>query len=281
MRGLYRSLIPALAAGPVFLAAAGPATADVLILGTEGTNAKRGTVLTDTDTITLPAGAHLKVLTPAGRAVTLTGQGSWRVSQLSAGETRNEVLWRDIIALLPRDEAETAETAPSARPVQPRSFAMRQPTEPSGDAGKRPSGARNGRGAGEPARTRAPQPAFSWRSVPLEAEGDICVEKGAPLTLARAGTSAPVTVTVVDVDARIRAAATFKAGSATAPWPADIAPHIGVFAVVAPPETTARQFRLRLIAPLPAADETLRFLHSQRCRMQLQAWLRGVAVASH
>jgi hypothetical protein len=45
------------------------------------------------------------------------------------------------------------------------------------------------------------------------------------------------------------------------------------------PESQPRQIRLRVIDPLPQADETLRLLHSQRCQSQIDAWLRGVATA--
>jgi hypothetical protein len=119
---------------------------------------------------------------------------------------------------------------------------------------------------------------FSWLHVPIDAEGDYCIQKGNGLVLSRGASAAVQPATVIDVRAGARAQVIFATGNTTTPWPSMIRVTTGPYALQMP-ESQPRQIRLRVIDPLPQADETLRLLHSQRCQSQIDAWLRGVATA--
>jgi len=171
------------------------------------------------------------------------------VQDLSQGERRDDALWQKVGELIKTGGSSAQKTG-----------AVR--------------GARSGDAVGP--QRRFP---FSWREIPIDTEGDVCVENGARLTLWRSAALLAGRITVVDTAGATRAEVRFAAGVNTAPWPAEITPKVGAFTFLVP-ERPTRQIRLRLIQPLPAADETLRLLNSQRCLMQLDAWLRGTAIAS-
>lgn len=239
----------ALAASLFAALGAGGAAADVLVLASDAPGVAAGAVLADDKTLDVPEGARVSVMTPSGRTVTLKGPVSKAVGDLAGRETRDEGLWKDVRSALPQprgaDEASRSAT----------------------------------RGLAAPATKTSPRPApFSWRRVPVETEGDFCVEKDVSLALTRSQFDKPGVATLVDMEASAKADVAFKAGGDEAPWPAHIAPRAGDFAIVAPGQPQ-REFRLRVIAPLPPVEDTLRVLHSQRCQTQIAAWLQGLAVA--
>lgn len=236
-----------------------PVRAEVIVISSSSSALKAGALLSDSTTIDLPQGARARVMLPSGRTQELSGPTRIKVSSLGQGEKINESLWNDVKRLVARHKSADESVVGAVRSVAP------------GKDGK------SARGGSTGAAGAAPR--FSWRHVPIDKGGDVCIEKGATIELQRAKSGAPVTVTVVEMRGRKRATSEFAAGSATAPWPAELRSDVGIY-MVSVPQGELREIRLRPIAPLPHADETLRVLHSQRCLVQVEAWLAGHLTAS-
>lgn len=245
-------------------AAHAPAHADVIVVSSNSASVKAGSVLGNDKTIDVPSGARVRVMMPSGRTQEFKGPATVKVADLGKGEAINESLWNDVKRLVSNTKQATESTIGAVRSVAPKSG--------------------GGEGANAPRAFKhvpdpAPPPAFSWRRVSIDAGGDVCVEKGAPIELLRAAPGRPLAINVVNVQSKKRGAAEFAVGSATAAWPADVGTEVGLYAVVMP-DGAKRDIRLRPIAPLPEADETLRVLHGQRCLVQVEAWLRGQMTAA-
>lgn len=236
----------ALALVPVGLAR--PALAEIIVIGSNAPGLKPGTVLADGKTLDLPAGASVTVMLPSGRTERLQGPLKRPVAELGKGEKADKGLWDSVAKYVQRQGGASESAIGAVRSIAPKSA-------PPAAAG------------------------FSWRQIPVDADGDVCVEKGASLEIARAATGKGTRFTIVDVQAQKRAEAQFAQGSATAPWPADLEPKVGAYALVVE-NAPMRQFRLRLVSPLPDRDETLRVLHGQRCQKQAEAWLAGLMKAA-
>lgn len=215
------------------------ARADVVILSSKTASLPRGAVLKDSDQLEVPAGSSLTVMLPSGATRTINGPARTPVRDLVRGEPDNQALWDGVKEFINGSGSAKSTGAVRALRIEP-------------------------------------ELPFSWRQVPVEVDGDICVEKGAPLMLARASGAKSVRATIVDIQAGARADVRFEDGKTTVPWPEQIPPKVGTFAVVMQ-DRPMRQITLRLINPLPQADQVLRLLHGQRCQLQLEAWLRNVA----
>lgn len=244
----------AVVAGGVALMGAPAARADVIVLSSTAPALKAGAVLPDSAALDLPKGARIRVMLPSGRTQEIKGPSKAMIADISRGEARNEGLWNDVVNAMARQKRADESVVGAVRSVAP-----------SGTRGAAPA----------PAEAK---PSFSWRMVPIDAGGDVCIEKGVALDLLRSKPGKPLTVIVVNRQDQRRGEASFAVGSATAKWPASVGADVGMYAVSFP-DQPVRTIRLRPIAPLPAADETLRVLHSQRCLAQIEAWLAGIAVA--
>lgn len=218
-------------------AAISPAGAQALVLGSDSASLRPGRIIDKGETVKIPKGASVRVMLPSGETRSLKGPQDLTTDSLAGSAPTDTQLWDSVAAYVttppPEEEAFTRGLAAAS-------------TSPD----------------------RLP---FSWRSVPLTAEGDICVEKGAALSLVRGSAATDASVTIIDVQGGgRRAEARFAKGQAKAPWPDALAIKIGTFAITeagAPP----RQFRMRVIAPLPPANEAIRVLHGQRCEAQRNA----------
>ena len=246
-------------------AAYAPAHADVIVVSSNVASIKSGSVLGSDKTIDVPSGARVRVMMPSGRTQEFKGPAKVKVADLGKGEAINESLWNDVKRLVSNQKQASESTVGAVRSMAPKS-----------GAGEGASASRSFKHVPEPV---VLPPAFSWRRVPIDAGGDVCVEKGAPLELLRGAPGRPLAISVVNVQSKKRGAADFAVGSATAAWPADVGTDVGLYAVVLP-DGAKRDIRLRPIAPLPEADETLRVLHGQRCLVQVEAWLRGQMTAA-
>lgn len=246
-------------------AAHAPVHADVIVVSSNAASVKAGSLLGNDTTIDVPSGARVRVMMPSGRTQEFKGPAKVKVADLGKGETINESLWNDVKRLVSNQNQAIESTIGAVRSVVPKSRG-------------------GGEGANAPRAFKhvpdpVPPPAFSWRRVSIDAGGDVCVEKGAPLELLRAAPGRPLAINIVNVQSKKRGVAEFAVGSATAAWPADVGTDVGLYAVVMP-DGAKRDIRLRPIAPLPEADETLRVLHGQRCLVQVEAWLRGQMTAA-
>lgn len=236
------------------VAAPAVAQAELIVLSSSTAQVKSGAVLADSASLDVPAGARVRVMLPSGRTQEIKGPAKSKVADISKGEARNEGLWNDVVSVISRQKKADESVVGAVRSVAP----------PSGTRGvAAPTSAKSG---------------FSWRIVPLDPGGDVCVEKGVALELLRTKPGKPLSVVIVNRQDQRRGEATFAVGSATAKWPVSAGTDVGMYAVSFP-DGPPRTIRLRPIAPLPAADETLRVLHGQRCLAQIEAWLAGIAVA--
>ncbi len=233
----------------------GMAHAELMVLSSSAPSVKSGVVLGDAATLDIPAGAKVRVMLPSGRTQEIKGPAKPKVADISKGEARNEGLWNDVVNVISRQKSASESVVGAVRSAAP------------------PSGTR-----GYNATPPAPKPSFSWRMVPIDPGGDVCIEKGAALELLRTRPGKPLSVAIVNRQDQKRGEATFAVGSVTAAWPASVGSEVGIYQISFP-DGPARTIRLRPIAPLPAADETLRVLHGQRCLAQVEAWLAGVALA--
>lgn len=227
--------------------AADAARADLIVIGSDAPAIKSGAVLADTATLEVPSGASVTVMLPSGRTERLKGPLKRAVAELAKGEKSDPGLWDSV-----------------------QRYVQKQGKPSEGHVGA--------------VRSLAPKPAkvplpFSWRQVPVDADGDVCIEKGAPIEVARSGGGKSARLTVVDMQAQKRAETTFAEGASSAPWPKEIEPKVGTYSLVVE-GAPMRELRLRLVSPLPGPDETLRVLHGQRCQRQIEAWLRAVMTAA-
>lgn len=251
-RAVARGMI-VLVAGWLTLSLAGNgAVAEVIVIGASGSSLKVGTVLDDRAMIELPAGERVRVMLSSGRTQEIKGPAAIKVGTLGAGEKRNESLWNDVRRLVANQKTATESSIGAVRSVAPKGNSVDKP--------------------------RGSAPQFSWRRVSIDSDGDVCIEKSAPLEMLRAAPGRPMSVVVVNMQSKKRASAEFGVGSATAAWPQDVGTDVGRYTVVLA-DGAKREIRLRPIDPLPAADETIRLLHSQRCLQQVEAWLRGQSIA--
>lgn len=250
------------------------AYADALVIASKSPNIRAGSILPDDRTLELSAGETVTMLMADGRTRTITGPFAQPVASFSKGRPADDTLWTSVAASLQKSTA------------RQRTGAARS-GEPVGSGGSGPEVRRYATAPARNAAASAPAPAerepavqsFSWLHVPIHAEGDYCIQKGSDPVLVRGVAVGDQSATVIDVRAGTRAHVIFAAGSATAAWPDRIKVTTGPYALQLP-QSAARQIRLRVIDPLPQADETLRLLHSQRCQAQIEAWLRGVATAN-
>lgn len=249
-----------LAAGFVLVHPFASAQAEVIVIGSSTSAFKSGTVLDDKSQFDVPAGTRVRVMLPSGRTKEIEGPAKVKVASLTEGEQRNEGLWNDVKKLVTTQKSASESQVGAVRSVAPK-----------------PPGSTDTRAA-KPSPPPTPVQ-FSWRHVPFERDGDVCVEKGAALELLRAAPGRPIEVNVVNMQSNARAPASFAVGSATTAWPAPVGTEVGRYTVVMP-DGAKHDIRLRPITPLPAADDTLRLLHSQRCLVQVEAWLRGQMTAS-
>jgi hypothetical protein len=219
------------------------ATADIVILGSDVPALPSGKVLKDAEDLTVPAGGIVRFMTPSGRAELLTGPVSKRVGELSGVKgAADPELWSAVTARLSGDfESGSSEETTTRSMAEPE--------------------------------TSLSAYRFSWTDIPITATGDICVEKGATLRIVRTSDEKGASATLIDLQSGgRRAEIAFPAGVKSVPWPAEIAPRVGNFALQGD-GSGARSFRLRLISPLPNAQEALRVLHGQRCELQRNALL--------
>ncbi len=254
--------------------AAEPVQADALVIASKMPNIRVGMTLADDRVLDVPAGQQVTLLLVDGRTRTISGPFKQPVGGFSKGRPSDDTLWRAVVASLRKQQR------PRIGAARPPVAAYRpSPPDPVGSGRTaarsfRPSASKEGAVGGAAIGSAM---AFSWARIPVTAKGDYCVQKGANLVLVgSAGTQA---ATLVDIRAGAQAQVIFATGLTEAPWPRAITARTGPYALRLP-DGPPKQFRLRVIDPLPQADETLRLLHSQKCQSQVEAWVRGVATAS-
>ena len=239
---MKRRLVPlcpiALAA---VLVAATAARADLHVIESGVAAIKVGSLLADRDSITIPAGAQIRVVLPSGKTQTVRGPFTGTVAELAKGQPRNEgvLTWLE-------DFLKTG-GATEATPGATRSIGREAPKSRLG---------------------------FSWSAVPVTVDGSVCIEKGARLQLVRAPSLPAERVAVVDAASSERGEAQWEAGSDRAAWPANLAPRPdGTYHIIVG-DRPPRRIVLRVLPTLPADDDVLTELHRLGCKQQFEAWVR-------
>jgi hypothetical protein len=223
-----------------------PARADLHVIESTVAAIRVGSQLADRDSITIPAGAQIRVVLPSGKTQTIKGPYNGTVADLAKGQPINE----GVVARM-KNILQTG-GATQATPGATRSIA--------------------------PPAARVPRAAFSWSTIPV-ADGTVCIEKGAKLRLARVASAKAERVTLVDAGNGQQADVQWEAGSDTADWPVGVAPSADATYYVLVPDRPRRQITLRVLERLPAEDDVLSELHRLGCSSQFEAWVRGKLAA--
>lgn len=231
----------AVAAG---LVAAGPAFADVMVLQSSAPALKAGATLKDDQKIAVPSGRTAVLMLPNGSTKTVTGPFEGLAGTFTKGLSRNSALWESVNEYV-RTGGTSTNNVGATRGL---TVARPQPTAGGG---------------------------FSWTKIPVSANGDVCVQKGAELALERAHAGGELTITMVDLKSAQRAVVRFPAGVRTAKWPAALEVGVRTYAVLSP-GAPMKKIQLRMISELPQADNVLRVLHGQRCLGQVQRYISGL-----
>ena len=224
--------------------------AQVIVLQSSVPQYKAGKTLTKTDRVTIPEGGSMMVVLPTGATRVISGPFAGQVSGLSGGKTSNAALFNAVKKFV-KTGGSTTKSVGAMRSISSR---------------------RAGR------TTRTVKAKFSWTTVPISARGDVCLERGAAISLIRGKAGQALTVTVVDMQSSNRVKVQFEDGQKTVAWPSELALKNSSYAIL-PDGQSMQQIRMRLITPIPTREQTLQVLHGQRCRMQFEAFLRGFLVS--
>ncbi len=224
------------------------AAAQVIVVQSTAKSVRAGSALSNDAKVLIPAGAKAVFVLPSGATRTVSGPFDGRAGDLTKGVKANPGVFEAV-----------------KRYVQ------------TGGSSQKSVGAV--RSAAAPLALGKPLP-FSWRTVPLSSNGDVCLERGVSVELVRSRTAKAQTITVVDMKTKQRAKAVFAAGQGTAAWPPEIAMQAGTTYALLTAGRRARQIRLRLISPLPPPEDVLQVLHHQRCQGQFRNWIRSMQLAS-
>ncbi len=232
---------------------AGGVAAQVIVLQSSVPKYKAGTTLTKTDRVTIPAGGSMMIVLATGATRTINGPFDGKVSGLASGETSNAALFNAVKEFVRTGGSRTGSVGAMRSISSRRTGGQARPVE---------------------------KATFSWTTVPISARGDVCLEKGAEISLVRSTAGKALTVTVVDMQSTNRAKVRFEDAATSVAWPAELQLKNNSFAIL-PDGQAMQQIRMRLISPIPTPDQTLQVLHGQRCRMQFEAFLRGFLVSQN
>ncbi len=223
-------------------AAAPPARADLYVIkSTVPTIKPRSRLLAD-DKLEIPAGGSIRAVLPSGKTQTIKGPYSGSVGDLDKGVARNEGMLGWLRNIL--QTGGSSEATPGAT----RSIGREAPK---------------------------PRAGFSWTVVPVTVDGNICVQKGAKLQLARAPSVRADQITVVESASSERGEAQWQPGSDTAAWPAGVALRADATYYLLMQDRPRRQITLRLVEQLPADADILNELYKLGCKYQFETWVRG------
>lgn len=213
--------------------------ADVLVVSSDVATLKPGQQIGAADRIELPAGAKVRVLLPSGKTQLITGPANGAVGDIAKGGPTVEGVWAKAKDFLATGGAD------ASRPGATRSLT-----------------------AGGPA------PVFAWNVVQAGATGDVCVEYGARLRLARAAAGAAAEAALLDAASNTKFPVSWPANDVLADWPAALVPRPDAVYQVITPTARPSSFTLRVVEKSQTdEDSTLSALLTKGCRSQARAWL--------
>lgn len=234
-----------LATAALIVSATGAAQAQVIVLQSTVAKFKPGTTLAKSTRVVIPAGGTMLVVLSSGATRTVPGPYNGTVAELAkGGGVSNAALFNAVKNYVKTGGSTTSSVG-----------ALRSVVSSKG-------------------------PAFSWTTIPVKASGDLCLEKGAAISLERGRAGRALELTIVDLDSSRRANVQFGKSETRVAWPGEVPLRNGSFALLKG-RRDMKQIRVRLIAPLPGPGETLQVLHGQRCGTQFEAYLRKIKAASN
>ncbi len=236
--------LAAMIAAILTLAAATTASAQVIVVQSSAKGLNAGSALANNAKVSIPAGKQAVFVLPSGATRTVSGPFSGTAADLTKGVKANPGVFEAVKKYV-KTGGSSQKTVGAVRSAAP-AFALSKPLP------------------------------FSWRAVPVTASGDYCVEKGASVSLVRARTSKQQAITVIDMKSQRRVQTVFSAGQKSVPWPDDLEINPRATYAVVTAGQPMRQFRVRIIAPLPSREDTLQVLHGQRCQSQFRAFIRDI-----
>jgi hypothetical protein len=225
------------------LANSQPVRADLYVIESTVPEIKPRSRLLGEDKISIPAGGSIRAVLASGKTQTIKGPYSGPVSELDKGLSRNEGVlgWlRNVLMTGGATESTPGATRSIARDAKPRT-------------------------------------GFSWTVVPVTVEGNMCVEKGAKLMLARAPSvrAEQIIVTAGNERGEVQ----FDSGSETTAWPASVTLRPDTAYTIQLADKSRRQVTLRLVDQIPAEADVLNELYKLGCKYQFEAWVRGTLAA--
>jgi len=223
------------------------ASAQVIVINSSVPKLKTGQMLPNSAVVSIPQGGTVMFVLSSGATRTVKGPYKGKISELTKGTNSNSALFNAVKEYVKTGGSSTSSVG-AMRSIRPTATPPRKIK-------------------------------FSWKKIPITAQGDICVEKGAEIVLVRGKSGRQQSVTVVNMNTTKRARTQFDIKATSTAWPSDLTPENGSYAILAS-EQAMHQIRLRLISPIPTADQILRVLHGQRCKLQFEAYLRGVMLAN-
>ena len=228
----------------LLLAGVTSARADIYVIESSVASVAVGTHLAMGDTLSIPSGGQIRAVLPTGKTQTIRGPFEGKVADLAKG-AQNEGVWAWMKTML-KTGGSTEITTGATRSVS---------------------------------REAKPRP-FSWMEVPTAVSGDICVQKGAKVSVTRTSTARIDRATLVDAASGERAEVVWEAGSQTTDWPASLKLRDGGAYQLFQQDRPKRDVTVRIIDKLPDEDDLLAELQTRGCKHQFDAWLRDKIAAA-
>lgn len=223
-----------------------PSQAQIIVIQSNAKGIRVGSTIENDKIVKIPAGKQATFVLPSGSTRTVSGPFDGKAADLTKGVKANP----DILAAIKRyvqTGGASNSTVGATRSLASVAFSKPLP--------------------------------FSWRAVPVSASGDYCIEKGATVSLVRPASGRAQTVTVIDLKSKRRSQTSFRASDKRIPWPEEIELNPGTTYAILAQGRPMRKLTLRMIAPLPAREDTLQVLHVQRCESQFRAYIQALQSA--
>lgn len=213
-----------------------PVAADILIVSSNTPGLQPGMQLADSAQLDVPAGAKVRLLLPSGATLSVYGPASRPVKDVTKGEPIVESVWAKAKEMLATGGVD------QSRPGATRSIVVTPP----------------------------PTPTAVWNIISASAKGNVCVEKGARLTLVRpAGSGGQREAMLVDTSSKASAAIVWPDKATQAEWPTALPPGAASTYQITSAGAAMREIRLRFLNKSELGDTTaLRALLQNDCQQQ-------------
>ncbi|MEO1206774.1 MAG: hypothetical protein AAFV45_10615 [Pseudomonadota bacterium] len=221
---------------------AGTVFAEALVIGSNVSGVKVGTLLSKAQVVKVGDGQTLRLMLPSGRTKVIKGPASAEVAVLTRNQTRNEKIWKTVLASLKTKGGSSSDRIGAVRGM-----------------------------------SVAPKPVakvatLSFNAVPLNDGGTVCVVQGGDVALVRRGSGTAGDVTVFNAKAGTKAKVSFAAGQARVAWPDDLPLVDGHYAIIAA-GAPMRQVSLRVLDGVPGDESMLSDLAERGCVAQTAQYL--------